>query len=149
MFGPYFERGLNIWDPWREIRQLREEFDQLMNRRSPSSISRPSEFPAVNIWSNDEAIIVTAEMPGVQVNDVNLTVHNDQLTIRGKRGSYECAENEVYHRRERGFGEFVRTVGLPFSVDSEKVDAAFSNGVLKISLPRAEADKPKQIIIKS
>lgn len=149
MFGPYFERGLNIWDPWREIRQLREEFDRMMNRRSSTSVNRPSEFPAVNIWSNEENIIVTAELPGVQVDDVNLTVHNDQLTVRGKRQCHECAENEVFHRRERGFGEFVRTIGLPFAVDSEKVDATFSNGILKITLPRAEADKPKQISIKS
>lgn len=149
MFGPHFERGLNIWDPWREIRQLREEFDRMMNRRGSSSITRPSEFPAVNIWSNDEAVIVTAELPGVQVDEVNLTVQHDQLTIRGKRGSHECGENEIYHRRERGFGEFVRTIGLPFAVDSEKVDATFSNGILKISLPRAEADKPKQISIKA
>jgi len=146
---PFFERGVNVWDPWRDFRRFRNEMDQLLKHYSSERYEAPTEFPAVNILSNDENAIVTAELPGLAADDIELSIQADQLTMRGKRGSHECVEGEVYHRRERGFGEFIRTIGLPFVIAADKIEAMYKNGILTITLPRAEADKPKQISIKA
>lgn len=146
---PFFEKGLNIWDPWRDLRKFRTDMDRILKQYSPERYEVPQEFPAVNIWSNDETATVTAELPGLVPDDIELSIQADQLTIRGKRGTHECVEGEVYHRRERGFGDFIRTIGLPFIVDADKIEAVYNNGILTVTLPRAESDKPKQISIKA
>lgn len=149
MVWSVFERDLNIWDPWRELRQLKSEMDRVLGRNVPDKYLVPTEFPAVNIWSNNDEIILTAEIPGLESKNLNVSVQNDQLTIRGSRGCHECTEGELFHRQERGAGEFVRTVGLPFSINTENVEALYRNGVLKVTLPRSEQDKPRQITIKA
>lgn len=149
MVWPLFERGVNFWEPWRDARQLKDEMDRLLRRYVPERSGMPSEYPAVNIWSDDEQALVTAELPGVDINKLDITVQDDQMTLRGDRGTHDCAEGEVYHRRERGCGEFIRTIGLPFGVDNDKVDAVYKNGVLKVTLPRVENEKPKKISVKS
>jgi HSP20 family protein len=88
-------------------------------------------------------------MPGVNPNNIDIDVTGDALSISGERKPDEVAAEARYHRRERTYGSFSRTVQLPFMVDTSKVEANFKNGVLMINLPRAEADKPKKITIKS
>jgi len=149
MEWPFLNRGINVWDPWREVRQLKEEMDRVLHRYEPERSVMAPEFPAVDIWSNDEQAIVMAEIPGMTPDKIDISVQDDQMTIRGSRGSHECVEGEVFHRRERGFGEFIRTIGLPFSVNAENVEADYKNGVLQVKLPRAEHDKPKQITVKT
>lgn len=87
-------------------------------------------------------------MPGVSPKDIEISVQNDTLTLRGCRQPRDLEEGETYHRRERGCGRFARTLQLPFQVEPEGVEATFERGVLHISLPRAEADKPKKITVK-
>jgi HSP20 family protein len=106
-------------------------------------------YPAINIWTNDNGQFITAEMPGVHPDDINIDVSADALSISGERKPEEAVKEANYHRRERSYGAFSRTIQLPFIVDTNKVEANFKNGVLMISLPRAEADKPKKITIKS
>ncbi|MFC1849701.1 Hsp20/alpha crystallin family protein [candidate division CSSED10-310 bacterium] len=149
MEWPIFERGINIWDPWRDIKQVKSEMDRILHRYAPERSVSAAEFPAINIWSNDETAIVTTEIAGIDPDDLDISVQGEQMTIRGSRGGYECTEGEIYHRRERGFGDFVRTIGLPFGVDADKVEAEYKKGVLTVSLPRAEHEKPKKISLKS
>jgi len=92
---------------------------------------------------------VTAELPGVDPNNLDISVINETLTLRGSRKPPELKEGETFHRRERLFGEFTRTLQLPFRVDSNAVEAHVKNGVLIVKLPRAEADKPRKVAIKA
>jgi HSP20 family protein len=88
--------------------------------------------------------VITAELPGVQQDDLEITVHRDTVTLRGERQD-KSDDAGAYHRRERGSGTFVRTFGLPFQVDPDKVDAKLKDGILTLSLQRPEHDKPKRI----
>jgi HSP20 family protein len=140
----YFRNLMSI-DPWREMDGIRHEMNRLFNR----AIDENKEYPAVNIWTNQESAVITAELPGYDPKDIGLSVVGGVLTISGKRVKQELKEGEQYHREERGAGNFERSVRLPFLVDNEKVEANFKNGVLQINLPRAESDKPKKIQIKT
>jgi HSP20 family protein len=102
----------------------------------------------MNVWTDEDSAIVTAELPGVNLDNIDISVENDVLTLRGERQRDE-QEGATYHRRERRYGSFVRTFRVPFRVDAEQVEATFKNGVLNIVLPRAEEDKPKRISVKA
>jgi len=136
--------------PWREMERLRREMNRLVSGtpRWPGVGAAPS-YPAMNVWTNEDGVIVTAELLGVASEDIDISVQGDTLTVRGCCLGHELQEGEVYHRRERGRGIFTRSIQLPFEVAPDAVEAAFSKGVLSISLPRAEADKPKKIAIKA
>jgi len=136
--------------PWREMERLRREMNRLFSEwpRSARWTAAPS-YPAMNAWTNDDSAIVTAELPGVRPEDIDITVEEDMLTLRGSRQPEEMDEGATFHRRERRFGSFTRTFRLPFEVEADKVEATFKNGVLSITLPRAEADKPKKITVKT
>jgi HSP20 family protein len=92
---------------------------------------------------------VTAEIPGVEASDLDISVHNNTLTLRGSVSPEKAEEGRKYHRRERAGGSFARSWQLPFEVDREKVDAKLTNGVLELTLPRSVKDKPKKIQVKS
>ena len=134
-----------------ELDRLRQDFDRLFDGSSPRAFRQRSRaFPAVNIWTNDEdGVIVTAELPGVDPDDINISVTRDTLTISGTRRLIVGLETEHYHRREQRFGDFIRVVQLPYTVNNETVEATVNKGILWISLPRAEAEKPKQITVKA
>jgi HSP20 family protein len=103
----------------------------------------------MNMYAGDDDVIITSELPGVDPSGIELTVSGDTFTIKGSREAQELKSDERWHRRERPHGSFLRTVQLPYNVDSGKVVAEFSKGVLKIVLPRAEAEKPRKIAIKT
>jgi HSP20 family protein len=103
----------------------------------------------MNVWTNEEGGVVTAELPGVDREDIDISVQDDTLTLRGTRKRDEPEEGGTYHRRERGTGAFARTVQLPFRVEAGEVEATFESGVLNITLPRAEEDRPKRIAVKA
>jgi HSP20 family protein len=106
-------------------------------------------FPAMNVWTDEDSAILTAELPGVSIDDIDISVEKDTLTLYGKRQPDELEEGATYHRRERRVGGFQRAFRLSFPVDADKVQAELKNGVLSVLLPRAEADKPKKIAIKA
>ncbi|NIW50103.1 MAG: Hsp20 family protein [candidate division Zixibacteria bacterium] len=140
-------RPLSIW---REMDRMQREMNRLFNSYSPTSVARPApSYPAINIWTNEDSQIITAEMPGIDVNDLEIDVSADTLTLSGERNPDSGSNGRSYHRRERNYGRFSRTIQLPFIVDTNKVEAKFNDGILHITLPRAEADKPKKISIKS
>jgi len=126
---------------------LQRDMNRLFNQYYPTRLRTASNYPAINIWTNEDGLFVSAEMPGVRVEDIDISVDGDTLTISGERGSDEVPEGAHFHRKERGFGKFSRTIQLPFAVNAEKVEASFKDGVLNITLPKVEAEKPKQISI--
>lgn len=141
-------RWMRKGTPWGlargEIEHLQRRLDRLFGR---SMEMPPVEYPALNLWSNTEQAVLTAELPGMRQEDIELTVSGSMLTIKGeKKVESEAGE---YCRRERASGSFIRTIDLPFQVESDKVNADFKNGILTIKLPRAEADKPRRISVKS
>lgn len=106
-------------------------------------------FPAVNIWQNAEAAAITAELPGIEPSDIEMTVKDNVITLSGERKVPEVAQETTWHRRECSYGKFTRAIHLPFQADTDKVEARFRNGVLQIVVGRPEKDKPRQIKIKA
>src|SRR4051794_26515500 len=98
--------------PFRDMRLLQEE----VNRLAQSAAAPQATFPAINVYAHQDGIVITAELPGVQQDDLEITVHRDTVTLRGERQD-KSDDAGAYHRRERGSGTFVRTFGLPFQVD--------------------------------
>lgn len=151
MLVPEFGRlGLGSF---AEMRRMQNEINRLF---SGLGMAETQEFPPVNLWAGENSVVVTAEMPGLTTEDVDLTVRQDMLTIQGRHepkiegDKDKIAWDKVaWHRRERGFGTFARTVKLPFRVDTDKVQARFLNGILEIELQRPEADRPRRIDIRA
>lgn len=131
---------------WREMDRLRREMDRVL--QGTTRLSAPG-FPALNVWTNADGVVVTAEIPGITPDDLDISITGDTLTLTGARQPGETGENVRYHRRERGFGRFTRSLQLPYRVEANQVSATFDKGVLRIDLPRAEADKPKKIQVKA
>ena len=126
--------------PFRDMRLLQEE----VNRLAQSAAAPRAGFPAINVYAHQDGIVITAELPGVQQDNLEITVHRDTVTLRGERQD-QPEDAGAYHRRERGRGSFVRTFGLPFQVDPDKVDAQLRDGVLTLALHRPAHDMPKRI----
>ncbi len=141
-YAPFTTR----WDPFSDISQLSRTMNRLF-RTFPEG--RAETFPAMNVYAGDEEAVVTAELPGVESNQLDVSVNGDIFTISGTRETGESRENQAWHRRERFSGKFTRSVQLPFQVESDKVRARLKQGVLQVILPRAEADKPRRIQIEN
>lgn len=139
-------REWNNFDPWREMDRIQRDMNRIFNR---AWCAERGIFPTVNIWTNPESVLVTAELPGYEADDIQLSVERDLLKMHGKGKQTEPSEGEHYHRRERSCNEFERAIRLPYGVEAHKVEATFNNGILSIALPRAEAEKPKKIQIKA
>ena len=140
---------LHNYDPFSSFRNeldrsLADMFGAMANL--PAGTVRSPNFPALNAWENEERLFIEAEVPGLRMEDLELTVTGSELSIRGKRSEKE-GENLTYHRRERGTGTFSRVVRLPYEVDSAAVNAMLKNGVLTIQLPKAMSAKPRRISV--
>lgn len=148
MFRPFTFRKYE--DHWREFDQLQREFNQIVNRLRPhNQYTTAPSYPAINVWTNESEAVVTAELPGMGGDELEISVIGDTVTLSGSRTAEPLPEDTKHHRRERGFGQFNRTFQLPFTLDADKVKARFQNGVLHLSLPRAEAEKPKKITVQT
>ena len=136
---------------WNDMERLRRDFDRLFEGPFTAlQRSRTRSYPAINIWANDsEGAIVTAELPGMDASDLSISATGDTLTLRGKCSPPEDTNQEQYHRQERTYRSFERVIQLPYSVDTGGVEASLKKGVLRIVLPRAEAEKPRQIAVKA
>ena len=129
---------------------LRRQVDSLFGGflDEPFFARRVSVFPALNVWEDGERLFAEAEIPGLKMDDIEVSVVGKQLTIKGVRPT-ETGDKATYHRRERGNGEFSRTVTLPVEIDAAKVEATLKGGVLTITLPKAETAKPRKITVRS
>lgn len=141
----------NPWSILDELESLQEDMNRAFSDWAPASSREVGRraYPPVNVWSSKEGITVDAEIPGADIKDVDVSVEADQLTIRGKINAQEQKDGETYHRRERPAGEFTRTIQLPFRASPEGIKANYRNGILRISVPRSEADKPHKIAIEA
>ena len=132
---------------WREMDRLQKEMNNLFSDFSPTRTRTAPSFPSLNVWADEESVMITAEIPGVKADDLEISVDGGNLTISGSRTADEIPEGGIQHRRERGYGKFTRSINLPFEVETDEVEASLKNGVLHLMLPRAEEDKPKKISI--
>jgi HSP20 family protein len=152
------ERGTNMltrWSPlnntWREFHRLHDEMNRLFGRYAADRDNGPAfavSYPALNVWEDANHIYVEAELPGMEMNDLEIVISGDnQLSLKGERKPPEL-DNATWHRQERGFGAFSRVITLPIAVNADRVSAEFQHGVLTITLPKNEAAKPRRIPIK-
>lgn len=147
---------LTRWNPTTDTAHLSQRMERLFNEmmgrglwREPEERSlRGSWVPAINILEREDAMVITADLPGLKAEDVEVTVEEGTLSIRGERRLEEAAEGETYHRVERLYGVFERTFTLPNSVDVEKIGARFCNGEMVLTLPKREESKPRSVKIK-
>lgn len=103
--------------------------------------------PVVDIYDKDESIVIKADLPGVDKKDIHVDLKGRVLTLSGERNEEKEANDEGYYRKERAYGKFVRTFSLSSDVTPDKINASYKDGVLHITIPKAEASKPKQITI--
>jgi len=138
-------------NPFEELERLRRQMDWLSSGFSRGFSREPSSgvFPLMNVTEDKDKYYVRAELPGLNAKDLDISVTGDSLSISGERKLPSEDENAQYHRREREAGKFSRVVTLPTQIDTGKVEARCSDGVLTVILPKAEAAKPKQITIKA
>ena len=131
---------------WHEMERMRRQLDRLSDGVAFRAV--PS-FPAFNVWTNADGLLVTAEVPGVELDDLDIAIVNKTLTLSGKREPADMDEDTRYHRRERGCGQFSRSIELPYRIEADHVQATFDKGVLTIRLPRAEDEKPRRIKVQT
>ena len=135
------------WSPWSEFDRLQREINDLF--RTSTVRGRTADFPAVNIWTHEDSAILTAELPGMEAEDLEVTAKEDTVTIRGSRDVEDAGDDAAYLRRERPSGRFSRSFQLPFRADADGIQADYRNGVLRLTVPRAETDKPRRITVSS
>ena len=137
-----FLRWQTTFDPFRDLRALQDRMSTILED-SPLAPDA-STFPPIDIRRDADAVHVTAEVPGVALDGIQITVLGDTLTLEGERKG-PAVEAERYHRRERRAGKFKRVVTLPDRVDADRIEATLKDGILRIHLPKAESAKPRTI----
>jgi HSP20 family protein len=141
------------WHRARDVHAMRYDMNRLVRDFSRGGLqdkgasSRDVWTPAVDMYEGDEAFTLTAELPGFSKDDVQVEIKDNRLTLRGERKREAEVKEAHYHRVERVYGAFQRSIRLPAMVDADKAEAVFKDGVLKLTLPKAEEAKPKPISI--
>jgi HSP20 family protein len=149
-------RNMIRWQPINRPATWNTGVDRLFNEfmgrtfreMDSETASCGSWSPAVNILESEEGIVITADLPGLKAEDVEVTVDNGVLTIKGERTLEEAAEGETYHRVERSYGSFERSFSIPNSVDPKKIEARFVNGEMTVTLPKRDESKPRSVKVK-
>ncbi len=141
------------WQPmgalWNEMARVQDEMDRWLERWGTARRPGRGIYPPLSLWEDDDNLYVESELPGMEVGDLEIYVSGDhQLTIKGERKAPELNEG-TWHRQERQFGAFERTVELPQPVDADRVQAEFTRGVLRITLPKREEVKARKIEVKT
>ncbi len=140
-------------DAWGPLDQLRREMDFALGRfGGPSTYSAAGRgiYPAVNLHETEDSYVVSAEVPGVDPSDIDVSLEGTTLTLTGQRKiEYPTQDGSSLHRRERQSGSFRRAVQLPAEIEVDKVEAAYRNGVLMVRLPKSPEHKPRQISVQA
>jgi HSP20 family protein len=147
---------LTRWAPNSDLASMSQRMERMFDEMLGHGLRRSTEerslrgawMPAINILEKEDAIVISADLPGLKAEDVEVTVEEGILSIRGERKLEETTEDETYHRVERQYGLFERTFSVPNSVDTEKINARFRNGEMTLTLPKREESKPRSISIK-
>lgn len=141
------------WKPGRELSTIREEMNRLFDDFFTALPERRRELlegewlPSIDVAETDDSVVVKAELPGVNQSDVDITIVNDVLTLKGEKKEEKEIKKENYHRVERSYGSFQRTVSLPTGVQADKAKAVYKDGILTVTVPKSEEAKPKTIKI--
>ena len=137
--------------PFEELDRVRREMDRFSGGLGGGILRKPGAgvFPLMNITENNDGFVVRAELPGMKADEIDISVTQDTLSISGERKIPAESEDAKYHRKEREAGKFNRIINMPRQINSEKVEATSTDGILTIVLPKAEEAKPKQITIKA
>ncbi len=136
------------WDPFRDLSTLQERVSRLFEGRlgpfrGEEALS--TWAPPVDIYETEHEIVLKADLPEVKLEDVDIQVENNTLTVKGERHFEKEVKEDNYHRVERSYGSFARSFSLPSTVDADKIRAEYQDGVLRITMPKREEAKPKQI----
>jgi HSP20 family protein len=141
------------WNPMRDVFSLRHQMNHLFDDvfkpvvRGDSRVFMWNWNPTVDIYDNDENIVIKAELPGIDKKDIVIDVKDGLLALKGERSFDNEVKEEKYYCRERTFGKFERVFRLPADVDPEKISANYKDGILKIEIPKPEEQQPKQITV--
>ena len=143
------------WTPFGAMRELEHEMDRMfgltrwpMVERGTTGLLEGIWSPSVDVYQDEHKIVVKADVPGLEKKDFDIAVVDHHLTIKGERKNENEVKEENYHRTERVYGTFQRSFELPATVDTEKIQAEYKDGVLELTLPKKEEAKPKQIAVK-
>jgi len=141
------------FNPVRDIFSLRNRMNHIFDdlfypvNRDQAELSMGRWNPVVDVYDNDDSVVIKAELPGIEKEDIEIDVKDRVLTLKGERSSENEVKDDNYYRRERCFGKFERSFTLPADVDPDKIKADYKDGVLKIDIPKPEEKKPRQITI--
>jgi HSP20 family protein len=140
------------WDPFRDIVTLRDKMNRLFedvvtHRGEDKDLISSSWAPAVDIYEDENQLVLSAEVPGIDEKDVEIKIEDSMLIIQGERKMEKETKEENYHRIERAYGSFYRSFQLPNYIDQEKIHAEHENGVLKITMPKKPELKPRKVRI--
>lgn len=142
------------WQPVRELSSLRERMDRLFDEArgggwfGEEGLASGVWIPPVDVFETNDSVVLKADLPEVNQDEVDISVQNNTLTIRGERKAEKEVKEKNFYRMERSYGSFSRSFSLPPTVDADRIEASFSNGVLTMTLPKREQSKPKQIKVK-
>ena len=146
--------AITLWNPARDFEEIQNRLTNILGlpnlrRDGDKELAKTIPWsPAVDITEDDKEYLIKADLPEIQKEDVKVTVENGILTITGERKFEKEVKAKKYHRVERSYGSFVRSFGLPDDADAEKVEAKFTDGVLRVHVAKSEDAKPKQIEVK-
>ncbi|HEX9860433.1 MAG TPA: Hsp20/alpha crystallin family protein [Nitrospirota bacterium] len=140
------------WDPFRNLVALQDRmnrmFEETVQAGKETEMMRPGTWaPVVDIYEDEEEVVLVAEVPGIEMEDVDIQVRDNTLTLKGERKMEKPVNKENYHRVERTYGSFMRAFTLPSTVDQDKISANYAKGVLEIKMPKSARSKPTQIKI--
>ncbi len=142
------------WDPFRDIITLREKMNRLfedavISRGEDKDMISSTWTPTVDIYENENSLVLTAEVPGVDENNIEIKIEDNTLTLKGERNFEKETSEENYHRIERSYGSFYRSFSIPRNIDQEKIKAEHDNGVLRITMPKKHELKPKTVKVQT
>jgi HSP20 family protein len=141
------QNSLTNWNPWKELDQIQREMGRLFGRRmaQPS----PLGYPAVNLWADDRSVVLTADVPGLEPEQLDVTINRNTVILSASPETEKRKEGETYYRRERPSASFMRTVDLPVEVDPNSAEADYSKGVLTLRMSRPVAHQPKKVAVRT
>ncbi len=142
-------RSGRAWDPWKELDLFRNELNRAFAGERWPSFTGKVDYPPVNVFSGEESVVVEAVVPGFGPEDLDITVKNNMVTIKGNREDEELSDGESWRRHGRFSGHFAKTIELPTDVDPRRVEALLEKGILTLTLHHPEEKKPHKVAIKA
>lgn len=142
--------GIRSWEPFRELEEMGRRLEDIVGRPLTPAIWRrlPAEMgwsPAIEMFEKEDRYIVKAELPGLKEEDIDVSIVGETLTIKGERNSETEVKEDEYYCCERSYGSFFRSIAIPSTIDTKKIEASYDDGVLEISLPKAAAVKTEKV----